>query len=123
MVKKNHTHFFEQLMDAVFDGHSKEAFELLNELSVAESGMPIYLNASLMGTIRTLLEYEALASEGKSSVAISDKLRMHPAKTKKYATYFKKVDKKFLQNMLKRCIEIDAQMKMGADGLTGLSII
>lgn len=112
-----------QLMDAVFDGHSKEAFELLNELSVAESGMPIYLNASLMGNIRTLLEYEALVSEGKSNAAISDRLRLYPAKVKKYSGYIKKMDKKFLQNMLKRCIEIDAQMKMGADGLTGLSLV
>lgn len=112
-----------QLMDAVFDGHSKEAFELLNELSVAENGKPVYLNASLMGTIRTLLEYEALSTEGKSNAAICDKLRIYPAKAKKYSVYLKRIDKKFLQNMLKRCIEIDTQMKTGADGFNGLSII
>ena len=111
------------LMDAIFDGHSKEAFELLNELTIAESGMPIYLNASIMGTLRTLLEYEALVAEGKSSAAISDRLRLYPAKAKKYSGYLKKIDKAFLKNMLNRCLDIDSQMKMGADGFTGLSLI
>ena len=76
-----------------------------------------------MGTLRTLLEYETLASEGKSSTAISDRLKIYPAKAKKYSGYLKKIDKKFLQSMLERCIDIDSQMKLGADGFTGLSLV
>ena len=75
------------LLDAIFDGHSKEAFELLNELMLAERDMPIYLNASIMGTLRTLLEYEALLSEGKSSAAISDRLKLYPTKAKKFLRF------------------------------------
>jgi len=111
------------LLDAIFDGHSNEAFELFNELIMSDRNMPIYLNASIMGTLRSLLEYEALATEGKSSSAIADRLKLYPVKVKKYAGYMKKIDKKFLQTMLKRCLDIDGQMKMGADGVAGLSLI
>lgn len=110
------------LLDAIFGGHSSDAFLLLSEFK-AENEKPIYINASVMGTIRTLLEHAYLLEEGKTSAAITDKLRLRPIQAKKNAAYLKKVDKRFLENMLKRCIDLDMQMKRGADGFAGLSLI
>ena len=110
------------LLDAIFSGQSREVFSLLREFE-AENEKPIYINASIMGTIKTLLEYIYMSEEGKSGGAISDKLRLRPIQAKKYAGYMKKIDKRFLENMLKRCIDLDMQMKRGADGFNGLSLI
>lgn len=110
------------LLDAVLDGHSDKAFLLLSEFK-AENEKPIYINASIMGTLKTLLEYAYLADEGVSPAAIADKLRLRPIQARKNAGYVKKISKRFLENMLKRCIDLDMQMKRGADGFAGLSLI
>ena len=110
------------LLDAVFGGNSREAFELLKEYEV-ENESPIYINASIMGTIRTILEYDCLLKEGKTTYAISEKLRLRPIQAKKYAGYVKKISSVFLESMLKRCVELDIQLKRGANGFQALSLI
>ena len=110
------------LLDAVFGGNSREAFELLKEYEV-ENETPIYINASIMGTIRTILEYDCLLKEGKTAYAISEKLKLRPIQAKKYAGYVKKISSVFLEAMLKRCVELDIQLKRGIDGFSALSLI
>ncbi|MBQ3114517.1 MAG: DNA polymerase III subunit delta [Clostridia bacterium] len=110
------------LLDAVFGGNSEQSFRLLEEFK-AENESSIYINASIMGTIRTLLEHAYLQREGMSVPAISDKLRLRPIQAKKNTGYLKKVDVKFLENILKRCTALDMEMKRGADGFSGLSLI
>lgn len=110
------------LLDAVLGGNSKEAFSLLEEFK-AENEKPIYINASIMGTIRTLLEQAYLQKEGMSPSAIADKLRLRPIQSKKNTAYLKKIDSLFLENILKRCVHLDGEMKRGADGFAGLSLV
>ncbi len=110
------------LLDAVLSGNSREAFTLLNEFK-AENEKPIYINASIMGTIRTLLEQAYLKKEGMSPSAISDKLRLRPIQSKKNTAYLKKIDTVFLENILKRCVYLDEEMKRGADGFAGISLV
>lgn len=110
------------LLDAVFGGDSEKAFMLLQELKI-ENEKPIYINASIMGTLRSLIEHAYLQKEGRSAAAITDKLRLRPIQAKKNTAYLKRIDVTFLENMLKRCVDLDMQMKRGADGFAGLSLV
>ncbi len=110
------------LLDAVFGGDSEKAFMILQELKV-ENESPIYINASVMGTLRSLIEHAYLQKEGRSPAAIADKLRLFPIQAKKNTAYLKRIDVAFLENMLKRCVDIDMRMKRGADGFSLLSLV
>ncbi|MBQ2967322.1 MAG: DNA polymerase III subunit delta [Clostridia bacterium] len=110
------------LLDAVFGGDGERAFMLLQELKV-ENEKPIYINASVMGTLRSLIEHAYLQKEGRSPASIADKLRLRPIQAKKNTAYLKRIDVPFLENMLKRCVDLDMRMKRGADGFAGLSLV
>ena len=110
------------LLDAILAGDSAKAYELLEEFK-AENEKPIYINASIMGTIRTLLEQAYLQKEGMNASAIADKLRLRPIQSKKNTAYLKKIDTVFLENILKRCVYLDEEMKRGADGFMGIALI
>lgn len=110
------------LLDAVFGGDSEKAFMILQELKV-ENEKPIYINASIMGTLRSLIEHAYLQKEGRTPAAIADKLRLRPIQAKKNTAYLKRIDVTFLENMLKRCVDLDMHIKRGADGFAGLSLV
>lgn len=110
------------LLDAVFGGDSEKAFVILQELKV-ENEKPIYINASIMGTLRSLIEHAYLQKEGRTPAAIADKLHLRPIQAKKNTAYLKRIDVTFLENMLKRCVDLDMRMKRGSDGFAGLSLV